>query len=48
MKKSTKATKLSLNRQTLKLLETTELTPVAGGAPVTTIQLPCVELTARC
>jgi hypothetical protein len=47
MKKSSKTAKLTLRHETLKLLKAEGLRLVAGGAPVRTRDLPCIELTAR-
>lgn len=44
MKKSMK--KLTLKHETLKQLSADAM-KLAGGAPVRTIQLPCIELTAK-
>jgi hypothetical protein len=41
MKKQTR-TKMSLNRETLRTLDKAELGNVAGAAPVTTRDLPCI------
>jgi hypothetical protein len=41
MKKQTR-TKMSLNRETLRTLDKAELGHVAGAAPVTTRDLPCI------
>jgi hypothetical protein len=47
MKKSIATAKLKLSHETVKLLKSACLTGVAGGAPVTTKDLPCIELTAK-
>lgn len=47
MKKSITTTKLNLKHETLKLLKADALRGVAGGGPVRTRDLPCIELTAR-
>jgi hypothetical protein len=47
MKKSIRRTKLTIARDTLKALGTDEIKAVAGGGPVRTRDLPCIELTAK-
>lgn len=47
MKKFNTPAKLTLNRETVKMLKATSLKAVAGGGPVMTRDLPCIELTAR-
>lgn len=47
MKKSITSSKLSVRRETVKRLEAELLRGVAGGGPVRTRDLPCIELTAR-
>lgn len=47
MKKSIIKARLSLTRETLKVLNSDGLKLVVGGGPVTTRDLPCVERTAR-
>jgi len=47
MKKSITPTKLTLKNETLKRLTTEGLKLVAGGGPVRTRDLPCIELTAK-
>lgn len=47
MKKSISALKLSVKRETVKLLEAGELAGVAGGAPAKTRDLPCPIQTAK-
>jgi len=47
MKKSIHTAKLSLKRETLKLLKVDRLKLIAGAGPVRTRDLPCIELTAR-
>jgi hypothetical protein len=45
MKKFNKPSRLKLNHETVKLLKIEELKHLAGGAPVTTHDLPCIEHT---
>ncbi len=47
MKKSIIKPKLTLKHETLKQLTNDSLTFVAGGGPVRTRDLPCIELTAK-
>jgi len=47
MKKSNTTARLKLNRETVKVLTDAGLRLVAGGGPVTTHDLPCIELTAK-
>jgi hypothetical protein len=47
MKKSSTTARLKLNRETVKVLTDAGLRLVAAGAPVRTIDLPCIELTAK-
>jgi len=47
MKKSIITKKLNLKHETLKQLKTNALKGVAGGGPVRTRDLPCIELTAK-
>ena len=47
MKKSIIPAKLTLKHETLKLLKANSLLRAAGGGPVKTRDLPCIELTAR-
>jgi hypothetical protein len=47
MKKFNTPAKLTLNRETVKVLKIASLKAVAGAGPVTTRDLPCIELTAR-
>jgi hypothetical protein len=47
MKKSIQPTKLTLTRETVKLLEDSCLRDVVGGGPVKTRDLPCPIQTAK-
>jgi hypothetical protein len=47
MKKSITTKKLNLKHETLKQLKVDALEGVAGGAPVTTRELPCIPLTGK-
>jgi hypothetical protein len=47
MKKSITAGTLTLKHETLKLLKADSLRFVDGGGPVRTLDLPCIELTAK-
>ena len=47
MKKTIRKAKLTIARDTLKVLAANEIKDVAGAGPVRTRDLPCIELTAR-
>jgi hypothetical protein len=47
MKKSILRSKLTLKHETLQVLQADGLKLCAGGGPVRTRDLPCIELTAR-
>jgi len=47
MKKSIRKAKLTIARDTLKLLAANDIKAVVGAGPVRTRDLPCIELTAR-